>query len=539
MKSAFLRSITTHPLNNERKFSHMIMKTRMAKISSRGIYIQDQILEKTTFQPGTNFRYVIDKSNRKIIILPSDETKDNTVSRRQLKDRVKPVIDIRNRSAQEALSECDYLQVEISGDQIIVQGFVKDESVETSSTTLKSANQKGNPKVTSITDFTSARKKIEILFSRKSLKKAAGLLGFEQLEMDLFPEEDGHGFYSNGLVQSPLSNLEIPLIVASLFSGGGISDLGAIDAGFDVVYALEKNIDAVKTYRHNVGSHIQHGDITSPMIKSTIPHAPIMIGGSPCQGFSNGNRKTNYLDNPNNLLVKEYITAVRSNPNCKVFVLENVPGILTAGDGQFKDEIYEALSDFEITSGILTSTDYGTPQIRKRAIFIGSKIGKINLPKPTVTPHNYQTVGEAFEGLHNQLTNSQDYSKSKPETIERMSFVPAGGNIFDIPKEIRPKGTHSDMYKRLEWGKPSITIVNPRKAVLIHPEENRILSVRECARLFDVPDWFEFKGKLSSMQQQIANAIPVKLMKAVMTSVKEAVNRFNAGLQEFCGLKLV
>lgn len=73
----------------------------------------------------------------------------------------------------------------------------------------------------------------------------------------------------------------------------------------------------------------------------------------------------------------------------------------------------------------------------------------------------------------------------------------------------------------------------------MHPEENRILSVRECARLFDVPDSFEFKGKLSSMQQQIANAVPVKLMKAVMTSVKEAVIKFNAGLRDFGGLKLV
>lgn len=539
MKSAFLRSITTHTLNNERKF-YMILKTRRAKNSTRGIYIQDKILQETIFQPGTNYRYVIDQKNRKIIILSSDEAKGNVVSRRQLKNQVKPVIDIRNRAAQDALRNCDYLQVDISGDQIIVQGFMNDESVENATRTTNESGKKiEKRKVTSITDFTSARKRIEVLFSRKSLKKAAGLLGYEQLEMDLFSDEDSQGFSSSGLVHSPLSNLEIPLIIASLFSGGGISDLGAIQAGFDVVYALEKDLDAVKTYRHNIGAHIQHGDITSSSIKSTIPHVPIMIGGSPCQGFSNGNRKTNYLDNPNNLLVKEYITAVQSNPNCKVFVLENVPGILTAGDGQFKDEIYEALSDFEISSGILTSTDYGTPQIRKRAIFIGSKIGKINLPKTTVTTQNHQTVGEAFEGLHSMMNNQLDYSKSKPETLERMSFVPAGGNIFSIPEEIRPKGTHSDMYKRLEWDKPSITIVNPRKAVLMHPEEDRILSVRECARLFDVPDSFEFKGKLSSMQQQIANAVPVKLMKAVMTSVKEAVNRFNAGLQDFSGLKLV
>lgn len=537
MKSAFLRS-KHNPLTNYERKVHMILKTRKAKNSARGIYIQDKILQETSFQPGTNYRYVIDQKNRKIIILSSDESVGNVVSRRQLKNEVKPVIDIRNRAAQEVLRNCDYLQVEISGDQIIVQGYMNDENVETATSSVNESKIEKR-KVTKITDFTSARKRIEVLFSRKSLKKAAGLLGYEQLEMDLFSDEDSQGISRSGSAHLPISNLEIPLIVASLFSGGGISDLGALQAGFDVVYALEKDSDAVMTYRHNIGSHIQHGDITSSFIKSTIPHAPIMIGGSPCQGFTNENRKTNFLDNPNNLLVKEYITAVRSNSNCKVFVLENVPGILSAGDGQFKDEIYEALSDFEITSGVLTSTDYGSPQIRKRAIFIGSKIGKINLPKPTVTSQNYQTVGEAFEGLHNRIYNQMDYSKSKPETLERMSFVPAGGNVFSIPEGIRPKGTHSDMYKRLEWDKPSITIVNPRKAVIMHPEENRILSVRECARLFDVPDSFEFKGKLSSMQQQIANAIPVKLMKAVMTSVKEAISKFNEGLQDFRGLQLV
>ncbi|MCF2650769.1 hypothetical protein [Niallia circulans] len=88
------------------------------------------------------------------------------------------------------------------------------------------------------------------------------------------------------------------------------------------------------------------------------------------------------------------------------------------------------------------------------------------------------------------LSNQLDVSKPKPLTLERIKHVKPGGNIFDIPEEIRPKGKHSDMYKRLEWDKPAITIVNPRKAMLLHPEEDRIISIREACRLFSLPDSF-------------------------------------------------
>ena len=78
-------------------------------------------------------------------------------------------------------------------------------------------------------------------------------------------------------------------------------------------------------------------------------------------GFSNSNRNTNYLDNPNNRLVREYIDAVKSNQNCKVFVLENVPQILSAGDGQFKDEILDELKEFEIQYGVLNAETSDLP----------------------------------------------------------------------------------------------------------------------------------------------------------------------------------
>lgn len=211
-----------------------------------------------------------------------------------------------------------------------------------------------------------------------------------------------------------------------------------------------------------------------------------------------------------------------------LFILENVPQILTAGGGKFYKEIAEQLSDYDISKGVISSAQYGDPQDRKRAFIIGSRLGHtIELPKTFLKAPFFKTVREAFQGLHSLLPNQKDVSKPKAITLERIKHVKPGGNVFDIPEEIRPKGQHSDMYKRIEWDMPAVTIVNPRKAMLLHPEEDRILSIREACRLFSLPDNFVFKGALSSMQESIANGIPLKLGKAIATKVKDAVLKFN------------
>ncbi|MFB0831525.1 DNA cytosine methyltransferase [Brevibacillus laterosporus] len=505
-----------------------MIKERKAKNSSRGIYLQDKELKQTNFQPSSHFKYIVDPVNKKVIIVPSDNMKDNTVSKRVMSDGVKPVIDIRNREALAVFKECDYLQVQIYEEQIIVEGYqqVKESIVTKVGNKIKKTFGRKS-KITDIRNILSVKKKVTVAVSREELKKVVGStfdIPEESFDFVYQNENINEGFFHK--IKESLKNLAIPLQIASLFSGAGIMDLGFKQAGFDIVFALEKDAEAVETYRYNHGDHVAHADITK-FDKTSITKAPIMIGGSPCIGFSKSNRTSNFLDNPNNLLVREYIEAIRRNENCKVFVLENVPQILTAGNGQFKNEIYEQLSDFEITSGVLKAVSYGAPQDRDRAIFIGSKVGRIELPEPTFQPEYYKTVRDAFEGLNDGTPNQTDVSKAKELTIKRMSYVPQGGNVFNIPEEFRPKGKHSDLYKRLEWDKPSITIVNPRKATITHPEENRIISVREAARLQGVPDDFIFQGSLSAKQQQVANGVPVNLAYAVAQVIKKAIMKFN------------
>lgn len=484
------------------------LKKRKAKLSSRGIYIQDKELKQSNFKIGQNFKYLVDLNKKQIRIVPSEDETNNTVSKRQLKDGYKPVLDIRDKKALKAFQGADYLEVLILENEILVKG-IKDRKIKKSS-----------------------------IFNFFDIKKSNNAFNVTLDKEDLVSVVGGHDFTisSNQIdgVKGFKQSEDLPLLLRaiSLFSGCGAMDIPFIQNGFEVVCAVEKNKEAAETYRYNHGDHIHVADITK-FDKSLFmeSHAPLVYGGTPCQGFSNSNRRLCFLDNPNNLLVREFINSVKANKYCRIFVIENVPQILTAGKGQFLKEIKDELEDFHITHGVLNSIDFGDSQDRLRAFLIGSKIGPIPLPKPIVeTP---RTVYDAFEGLTTAIPNQEDYSTSKKGTIERMKCIPQGGNWRDLPDKLKTRSmfkgsTQSNIYRRLKWDEPSCTIVNPRKCLLTHPEEHRILSVRECARLFSIPDDFVFKGSLESMQQQIANATPLLMVSAVVQKVKEAMLSFNA-----------
>jgi len=472
-----------------------MIKKRKAKISKRGIYIQDVELMETHFTPGSSYKYVVDPKQKQVLILPESKGK-NKVSKRAYKDTEKPVIDIRHNECKTIMNGAEYLEVEIYKKKIVVKGFVEEKT------------EAIRDNVTSIQSFLNAKKIAEVSISRSQLQEVVG----------------GSASRSNSSVGE-----EIDLVIkaAALFAGAGIQDLGFQEAGFEVVYAVEKDEAAAETYAHNIGTHIMCADIND-LLEQDIPQTRLVFGSPPCRGFSNANRRTNVLDNPDNHLVRSYIEWIKGNRACEVFVMENVPQMLSMGSRQFLNEIVKGLSEFEITSGVINAKDYGSPQHRKRAFVIGSKIGRIELPKALVK--SYRSVGEAFKGLKEDMPNQQDYSDPKPETLERYKHIPPGGNFKNIPKEICPRVSHSNCYRRLTMTDPAPTIANMRKSQILHPLKDRTLSIREAARLFDVPDWFTFKGGKSEMQQQICNAVPVKLAKAVAEKVMAAFT-MNAQLQ--------
>lgn len=517
-----------------------IIKKRKGKISKRGIFLMDKELKKTSFQIGSHYKYIIDKKNKKVIILNSEDDKDNTVCKKKTNYDLLPVIDIRKKDAKDIFNICDYLQITIYVDKIVVEGYKEDKktTVNKKESFLNKTVNFFKKNIKDITQILNIKKCLEVSLSSKNLDKLA-VNGFEQISFDNYLDSISNDCILNNSFKVASKTIPAkinPLIkVASLFSGAGLMDLGFLqEGGFDIIFALDIDKDACETYKYNIGNHILCNDINN-IDKNSIPKVPIMIGGPPCQGFSNANRINNYLDNPKNALVKQYIEAIKANKECKVFVLENVPQILTAGKGKFKKEILDSLSDFKITYGVVSSADMGSPQDRKRAIFIGSKIGEINLPKALVS--SYKTVRQAFHDINENTPNQKDCAKSKLETIEKMKYIPQGGNVFNIPENIRPKGKHSCFYKRLSWDLPSITIVNVSRSMILHPEKNRLISVREAASIQDVPNNYIFKGSLFSKYQQVANGVPVLLSKAIAAKIKKAFT--NLYLKECSNLQLV
>ncbi len=331
--------------------------------------------------------------------------------------------------------------------------------------------------------------------------------------------------------------------------------LGAVQAGIDVRLAIEADPHGAATYAHN---HPQTKVIIDDIrnigaIEVEANGQPrILFGGPPCQGFSTSNQKTRNVDNPDNWLFREYIRIAESwLPEWIVF--ENVRGIAESMEGMFLDLVVRELEriGYTVSCCVLKATDYGVPQNRSRFFAVGSREGiKVKGPKATNTrpvtvreaigdlpeignaaskdmlpyrsgrPSNYarQMRGE-LEVCANHLV-----TKSAPLILKRYRYVPQGGNWEDIPARLMRNYAdrtrcHTGIYHRLREDAPSVVIGNFRKNMLIHPIRDRGLSVREAARLQSFPDWYEFKGSIGFQQQQVGNAVPPLLAKAVFQSV--------------------
>lgn len=217
--------------------------------------------------------------------------------------------------------------------------------------------------------------------------------------------------------------------IISLFSGAGGLDLGLIQAGNEVIWANDIDKNAVETYKHNIGDHIILDDIKNIDINS-IPDADVVVGGFPCQGFSQANR-FRMLDDERNLLYRFFYDAIKIKQP-KFFIAENVKGILSLGKGE---AIKQIVADFE-KAGYLTDlhlvnmSDYGVPETRQRVIIIGQRkdLGEamiFRFPEPTYDKNAangcklWKSIKEAIDHFPdpdepNDVMN-HEYSKYKVE----------------------------------------------------------------------------------------------------------------------------
>lgn len=364
-----------------------------------------------------------------------------------------------------------------------------------------------------------------------------------------------------------------------LFAGCGGMTTGFVDAGFQPILAVEWDRAAAATYAANFGEgHVIAGDIAD-VLDEQIPLADLLIGGPPCQGFSNLGLKN--LDDPRNQLWREYMRFV-AHARPKVFVIENVDRFSKSPEFQMllAEADHGALKEYELRFGVLNAADCGVAQRRKRTIIIGSRIGAIELPAAThdrapqsedIRP--WKTLREVIGGLPAQPMSTELPSSRREffgevmpgvfsgmdlhirrtptrKSLDRYSFVPPGGGRFDLPAKLlpacwanKPTGT-TDVMGRLRWDAPAVTIrtefFKPEKGQYLHPQwergewaeefgqhrgdpdrsVDRVITHFEAALIQDFPRDYRWVGTKIQIARQIGNAVPSGLAHAIALQIR-------------------
>lgn len=349
-------------------------------------------------------------------------------------------------------------------------------------------------------------------------------------------------------------------VVIDLFAGVGGLSLGFEMQGFDVVLANEYDASIAAAYKENhKNTRMIVGDITSLDLKRTFEpyrgRADVIIGGPPCQGFSQkGQRRT--IHDARNFLFKYYVSVVQlTEPG--YFVMENVPSLLTAENGYFQKEIVELFGKigYSLKLGILNASDYGVPQNRRRAVIIGKKgsaAPELPVPKKeTVTVWDaisdlaYLGSGEgdevqtyrnepqsAYQKLlrgGTKLLYNHVATRHSRLALERLSLIPPNAGREVLPKEHLTKSIYSGTWTRMRKDEIAVTITTrfdtPSSGKFTHPFLDRAITVREAARIQSFPDRFRFVGNKGSQMKQVGNAVPpllaASIAEVIMNDIKE------------------
>ncbi|WP_214808446.1 DNA cytosine methyltransferase [Exiguobacterium sp. s102] len=373
---------------------------------------------------------------------------------------------------------------------------------------------------------------------------------FEKIyeETNLIIENNEEETFFNTIKRSTTSHS-----VISLFSGAGGLDLGLELAslvslhGEDVVqkafhskekfkqliakgtvtetiYSNDIFKESAITYKTNFSNHVIQDERDIRKIKY-FPDCDLILGGFPCPGFSSAGPRL--IDDERNFLYIHFIRAIiQTRP--KVFVAENVKGLLTLGNGEVAKQIIEdfASAGYSIKYQLVNARDYGVPQLRERVFIVGVREGidfDYEFPEPTHGPsrqHEYVTLADAISDLHPNPSDvysggfsSMYLSRNrKKEWADQAFTIQASGR----QAQLWPGGD-----RMMKIGKDEWKLVG----------ENRRMSVRESARIQTFPDWWEFydggnmstqlNNRLDKQYKQIGNAVPVLLALRILQPITD------------------
>jgi DNA (cytosine-5)-methyltransferase 1 len=352
--------------------------------------------------------------------------------------------------------------------------------------------------------------------------------------------------------------------VIDLFAGCGGLTAGLHRTGrYQTVGAVEIDLAAATTYAENYGKElIKPGSIVNWQPSALASTADVIVGGPPCQGFSNLGAKR--LDDPRNQLWREYVR-VLTEVRPKAFLIENVDRFARSEEFlALQDETQPGgkLENYELHWKVVNAADYGAAQIRKRTIVIGTRrdLKPIKIPAGTVSKENWRTVGDCFAGLRAHVPETDQLlppevtvaphgprvpgafrgltlhltREYREISRKRFRWIPEGGNRFDLPDDlkspcwIKHTSGSSDVMGRLRWDRPSVTIrtefFKPEKGRYLHPTEDRAITHLEAARIQGFDDSFKWCGSKVQIARQIGNAVPVELAEAMGKHIAESLD---------------
>lgn len=390
-------------------------------------------------------------------------------------------------------------------------------------------------------------------------------------EYDLFkPLVNGKLLFKRILIRN-----KIPLIenisefkILDLFCGaGGFSYGMEKNPHFKTLISLDNDSYVGETFRKNMPEcDVLIGDITNSDIKKHIIEKSLalginmIIGGPPCQGYSNKGKKLG-LNDPRNFLFREFLYFVKQLQP-EVFVIENVKTLLSTSNGWFKDEIIKNINSlgYFVDYGVLNASNFGVPQARERAIFICSKRKIIHLPSKTVESlitvrdaisdlaylesgegsfeQNYTTEAkssyQALMRTGSVLLYNHVASKHKQVAIDKLSLIPPEKGKEFLPAEMVGRQKFKTTWGRLKWDDVSPTIDTRFDAASNgtnnHPFLNRAITPREAARIQSFDDKFIFCGSKVRIRKQIGNAVPPLMAKAIADNIYNEFNNNNQNL---------
>lgn len=333
--------------------------------------------------------------------------------------------------------------------------------------------------------------------------------------------------------------------IVSFFAGAGGLDLGFGQAGFDVVWANEFDKEIWETYRKNHSNTVLDTRSIVDIPSSDVPDCDGIIGGPPCQSWSEAGAKRGIADKRGQLFYE--FMRILADKRPKFFLAENVSGMLLPKHKEALDNIKQMFIDigYELSFRMLNVSDYGIPQDRKRVFFIGYRkdLGvKFDFPIP-ITPTRKITLKQAIFDLrdtvmparHNNTTNGDNCIAANHEYMNGgFSTIYMSRNRVrswdEVSFTIQAGGRHAPLHPQA----PKMEFINQNKREFVKGKEHlyRRLSVRECARIQTFPDKFIFYyDNIAAAYKMIGNAVPVRMARVLAQKISEDLSGINLGQQ--------